>query len=273
MRQPPTSAITSAPAMTDSRTVTPSGSEKLQKNRCTRACSRFCRMNIRTTIPSRAARALSPPLLTEVRHVVCDEGTTRKTLWRAGDGTLLESVLMRYPDRNTLCISSQAGCGMACPFCATGQGGLAATPRNFLRDTAISVFVLSWIPLLASFAVLMLLEPRGNPRVLTFMILVVCSDVGGYVAGGRNGIACHVVIIPDRYGYMHVYPPVGDGMSRGCDRSIVALAARGPGRMGHWRGYDYPPSACVRCPAPWYAAPAPHLRELRGSWQRARNSP
>ena len=61
--------------------------------------------------------------------------------------------------------------------------GLAATPRNFLRDTAITVFVLAWIPLLASFAVLMLSEPRGNLRVLTFMILVVCSDVGGYVAG------------------------------------------------------------------------------------------
>ncbi|MCM6773912.1 23S rRNA (adenine(2503)-C(2))-methyltransferase RlmN [Nocardia sp. CDC159] len=73
---------------------------------------------------AKVAEALFPPLLTEVRHVVCDDGTTRKTLWRAGDGTLLESVLMRYPDRNTLCISSQAGCGMACPFCATGQGGL-----------------------------------------------------------------------------------------------------------------------------------------------------
>ena len=34
------------------------------------------------------------------------------------------SVLMRYPDRATVCVSSQAGCGMACPFCATGQGGL-----------------------------------------------------------------------------------------------------------------------------------------------------
>ncbi|WP_416382320.1 phosphatidate cytidylyltransferase [Nocardia transvalensis] len=61
--------------------------------------------------------------------------------------------------------------------------GLAATPRNFLRDTAITVFVLAWIPLLASFATLLLLEPDGNLRVLTFMILVVCSDVGGYVAG------------------------------------------------------------------------------------------
>ncbi|WP_067658793.1 23S rRNA (adenine(2503)-C(2))-methyltransferase RlmN [Nocardia harenae] len=75
-------------------------------------------------IREQIAEALFPPLLTVVKHVACDDGSTRKTLYRAGDGTLLESVLMRYPDRNTLCISSQAGCGMACPFCATGQGGL-----------------------------------------------------------------------------------------------------------------------------------------------------
>ena len=67
---------------------------------------------------------LLPTLLTAVRNLDTDGGTTRKTLWRAHDGTLLESVLMRYPDRATVCISSQAGCGMACPFCATGQGGL-----------------------------------------------------------------------------------------------------------------------------------------------------
>jgi len=58
------------------------------------------------------------------RSVECDNADTRKTLWRAMDGTTFESVLMRYPQRNTVCISSQAGCGMACPFCATGQGGL-----------------------------------------------------------------------------------------------------------------------------------------------------
>lgn len=67
---------------------------------------------------------LFPQLLTPVRHISCDDDSTRKTLWRLHDGTLLESVLMRYTERNTLCISSQAGCGMACPFCATGQGGL-----------------------------------------------------------------------------------------------------------------------------------------------------
>jgi len=70
------------------------------------------------------AEALFPPLLTVVREVECDAGETRKTLWRGHDGATFESVVMRYPDRATVCISSQAGCGMACPFCATGQGGL-----------------------------------------------------------------------------------------------------------------------------------------------------
>ncbi len=70
------------------------------------------------------AQALLPRLLTTERELSCDDGTTRKTLWRAFDGALVESVLMRYPDRVTMCVSSQAGCGMACPFCATGQAGL-----------------------------------------------------------------------------------------------------------------------------------------------------
>ena len=81
-----------------------------------------------TDVPAAARQAvgdsLFPTLLTPIRQISCDDGSTRKTLWRLHDGTLLESVLMRYTDRNTLCISSQAGCGMACPFCATGQGGL-----------------------------------------------------------------------------------------------------------------------------------------------------
>ena len=75
-------------------------------------------------VREKVADSLFPPLLTVVRELECDKGETRKTLWRGHDGATFESVLMRYPDRNTVCISSQAGCGMACPFCATGQGGL-----------------------------------------------------------------------------------------------------------------------------------------------------
>ncbi|MFE1646809.1 23S rRNA (adenine(2503)-C(2))-methyltransferase RlmN [Microbacterium sp. P01] len=65
-----------------------------------------------------------PPLLTEVRRLETDKGDTIKFLWKLHDGALVESVLMRYPGRITLCVSSQAGCGMNCPFCATGQAGL-----------------------------------------------------------------------------------------------------------------------------------------------------
>ncbi|MEU4829284.1 23S rRNA (adenine(2503)-C(2))-methyltransferase RlmN [Streptosporangium sp. NPDC023615] len=81
-----------------------------------------------TDLPAAArekfAAAFFPTLLTPVREMTTDAGTTRKTLWRLFDGALVESVLMRYTDRTTMCVSSQAGCGMNCPFCATGQAGL-----------------------------------------------------------------------------------------------------------------------------------------------------
>jgi 23S rRNA (adenine2503-C2)-methyltransferase len=70
------------------------------------------------------AKELLPRLLTSERELTCDNGATRKMLWRLHDGALVESVLMKYPDRVTMCVSSQAGCGMGCPFCATGQAGL-----------------------------------------------------------------------------------------------------------------------------------------------------
>ena len=67
---------------------------------------------------------LFPPLLTAARTMQADRGTTVKTLWRMFDDAKVESVLMRYKHRSTLCVSSQAGCGLACAFCATGQLGL-----------------------------------------------------------------------------------------------------------------------------------------------------
>jgi 23S rRNA (adenine2503-C2)-methyltransferase len=68
--------------------------------------------------------ALTPQLIELVTSRTTDSGMTRKDLWKLHDGVLVESVLMRYSDRVTVCISSQAGCGMNCPFCATGQAGL-----------------------------------------------------------------------------------------------------------------------------------------------------
>ncbi len=65
-----------------------------------------------------------PQLIKPLMEQEADEGTTIKTLWELFDGSRIESVLMRYPQRATLCISSQVGCGMDCPFCATGRLGL-----------------------------------------------------------------------------------------------------------------------------------------------------
>ena len=75
---------------------------------------------------------------TEIR--LADDGATEKALHRLADGALIESVLMHYPargtsrERHTLCISSQAGCAVGCPFCATGELG-------FGRDLAVAEIV------------------------------------------------------------------------------------------------------------------------------------
>nr|WP_275003912.1 23S rRNA (adenine(2503)-C(2))-methyltransferase RlmN [Promicromonospora iranensis] len=81
-----------------------------------------------TDLPAKSRDALAttmfPELMRPTRKLEADGGTTVKTLWHLFDEAKVESVLMRYPQRTTLCVSSQAGCGMACPFCATGQLGL-----------------------------------------------------------------------------------------------------------------------------------------------------
>jgi 23S rRNA (adenine2503-C2)-methyltransferase len=53
-----------------------------------------------------------------------DRGATRKALLRSGGEHVIETVLMGYRDRVTVCVSSQSGCAMGCTFCATGQMGL-----------------------------------------------------------------------------------------------------------------------------------------------------
>jgi 23S rRNA (adenine2503-C2)-methyltransferase len=63
------------------------------------------------------------PALTPVTESVSDDGDTIKFLWELEGGSRVETVLMLYPDRATVCVSSQAGCAMACGFCATGQAG------------------------------------------------------------------------------------------------------------------------------------------------------
>ena len=74
------------------------------------------------TLRARLADAL-PPALSPCVETTGDHGLTTKWLWTAPGGTQVETVLMRYGDRATVCVSSQAGCAMGCTFCATGQAG------------------------------------------------------------------------------------------------------------------------------------------------------
>lgn len=66
--------------------------------------------------------SLTPALQLTTRSISDDEMTV-KSLWNMSGDAAIETVLMHYPERSTICISSQAGCAMACGFCATGQAG------------------------------------------------------------------------------------------------------------------------------------------------------
>jgi 23S rRNA (adenine2503-C2)-methyltransferase len=79
-----------------------------------------------TTLPSALRERLdraAPLALSPVTEAVSDGGETVKFLWELDGGARVETVLMHYADRSTVCVSTQAGCAMACSFCATGQAG------------------------------------------------------------------------------------------------------------------------------------------------------
>jgi 23S rRNA (adenine2503-C2)-methyltransferase len=79
-----------------------------------------------TNLPKALRARLSeelPLALTPVTESISDDGQTVKWLWSLADGARIETVLMHYPERSTVCVSTQAGCAMACGFCATGQAG------------------------------------------------------------------------------------------------------------------------------------------------------
>jgi 23S rRNA (adenine2503-C2)-methyltransferase len=144
-----------------------------------------------------------PPLLHKVRDLTADHGNTIKSVWRLFDGAMIETVLMRYPNRATLCISSQAGCGMACPFCATGQGGLT---RNLSAAEIVEQVRLG-----------MVAAERGDlAGEATRVTNIVFMGMGEPLSNWRQvRIALHRLIEP---------PPSGFGLSaRGITVSTVGM--------------------------------------------------
>jgi 23S rRNA (adenine2503-C2)-methyltransferase len=143
---------------------------------------------------------------TEVR--VTDAGLTEKALHRLGDGSMVESVLMHFPagpgrrERHTLCISSQAGCAVGCPFCATGELGFtrdltAAEILDQVRHAARRlsedgrrltnvVFMGMGEPLLNLDAVLAAIEALADPRRIGLGARHITVSTSGVVPGIRR---------------------------------------------------------------------------------------
>lgn len=152
------------------------------------------------------AEKFFPQLMTSIKSLTCDNGTTVKQVWKLFDGVLVESVLMRYPDRVTMCISSQAGCGMNCPFCATGQGGLT---RN-LSTAEIVEQVLAGARALARGEI-----TGGVGRVNNLVFMGMGEPMANY-----NAVVEAIRRLTDE-------PPAGLGMSaRGITVSTVGLVPR-----------------------------------------------
>ena len=80
--------------------------------------------NIPASLRTPLSSLIRISLLEPVRNLSSDDGETIKTLYRTGDGQVLETVLMLYPNRATVCVSCQVGCAVGCAFCATGLMGL-----------------------------------------------------------------------------------------------------------------------------------------------------
>jgi 23S rRNA (adenine2503-C2)-methyltransferase len=136
-----------------------------------------------------------------VRELSCDGGATRKVLWRLHDGVLVEGVLMAYPDRVTACLSSQAGCGIGCPFCATGQAGLT---RNLstaeIVDQAVFLAAVAgreWSRRLTHAVFMGMGEPLANyPRAVAAVHRLVSPPPEGLGLSQRHVTVSTVGLVP-----------------------------------------------------------------------------
>ncbi|WP_140556681.1 23S rRNA (adenine(2503)-C(2))-methyltransferase RlmN [Bifidobacterium sp. UTCIF-39] len=152
-----------------------------------------------------AAKAFFPTLITPMLQQKADQGLTVKTLWSLFDGSRIESVLMRYPNRATLCISSQVGCGMGCPFCATGKLGLT---RNMSTGEILEQVRVAAVQMrdgdiaggpgrLSNIVFMGMGEPMGNYRsVLSAVRQISAPAPEGFGISARNITVSTVGVVP-----------------------------------------------------------------------------
>jgi 23S rRNA (adenine2503-C2)-methyltransferase len=160
------------------------------------------------------------PLAVEVLDErAADRGATRKSLLRLGGEHVIETVLMGYPDRVTVCISSQSGCAMGCTFCATGQMGL----RNNLTAGEIAAQVVwarreaarlpaSTPQRLTNVVFMGMGEPLANERHV-FGAIARLTDRAAFGLGARHLTVSTVGLVPGIRHLTAAHPQVGLAVS------------------------------------------------------------
>lgn len=152
-----------------------------------------------------AQQAFFPTLISEVTRPVADDGQTIKTLWELFDGSKIESVLMRYPNRTTLCISSQVGCGMGCPFCATGKLGLTRnmSAGEILEQVRVAARMMAAGEVaggpgrLSNVVFMGMGEPMGNYRsIMSAVRQISALPPEGFGISARNITVSTVGVVP-----------------------------------------------------------------------------
>lgn len=134
------------------------------------------------------------PSLTQIHESVTDNGDTVKLVHALHDGKRIETVLMHYEDRTTVCISSQAGCAMACTFCATGQAGF---DRQLSTGEIVEQFVRAQRRAgerrIGNIVFMGMGEPLANWNALSRAITRIHDDLG---VGARHITVSTVGVIP-----------------------------------------------------------------------------
>ncbi|KAF0108753.1 MAG: hypothetical protein FD146_639 [Anaerolineaceae bacterium] len=162
-----------------------------------------------TSLPAalraKLGEALQFNALTPTTTLQSADGETVKTLFQLHDGRAIEAVLMRYEKRNTLCISTQAGCAMGCVFCATGQmgfkrhlssGEIVAQVMYYARALQTSEFSKnSEVSNVTNVVVMGMGEPFHNYEN-TMAAIDRLNDPDGYNFGARRFTISTVGLVP-----------------------------------------------------------------------------
>ncbi|MFB0535179.1 MAG: 23S rRNA (adenine(2503)-C(2))-methyltransferase RlmN [Anaerolineae bacterium] len=155
--------------------------------------------NLPKELRARLGEAAYLPTLTPLAESVSADGLTRKVLFALRDEETIESVFMRYERRRTVCISTQVGCPVGCPFCATGQSGFA---RNLTAGEIVEQVLYFARQLIeekgqgiSNVVIMGMGEPLLNYEA-TWQAIETLNDARGFGLGARRITLSTVGVVP-----------------------------------------------------------------------------